>query len=231
MGRPKKPPRLVVNTCEHCGTEYSIPFKQRKQRFCSNKCSASFPANINQRTRTMRKTWLEKYGKNPMQLEETKDKFRETMLKKHGVEFSQQKKEFVEKSKQTKFENFGNRNFNNRELAKQTILKKKLKFNKKIPEDQFKQEMLAEFGKYDNVFEHGRIGQDKLLKERIESNIHYYAGNFPEIDCISVRESASVGCVPFTSNLAAFTDDTKDYVITTQLDGFKELGLRDPLEY
>lgn len=63
------------------------------------------------------------------------------------------------------------------------------------------------------VFEHGRVGQDELLKAKATAAIHYYGCTFQEIDCISVRESALVGCVPVTTNYAVLGE--KQYCKTT----------------
>jgi len=64
------------------------------------------------------------------------------------------------------------------------------------------------------VFHHGRVGQHELNKVRQQAGFHYYLGTFNEIDCISVRESASNGCIPIVANIAAFTDPSRDYLIT-----------------
>ncbi len=61
------------------------------------------------------------------------------------------------------------------------------------------------------VFEHGRVSQEKLIAEKETASIHYYACTYPEIDCISVRESAAVGCVPVTTDFAAFKE--KQYCV------------------
>ncbi|HBR00923.1 MAG: glycosyltransferase family 1 protein [Roseofilum sp. Belize BBD 4] len=53
------------------------------------------------------------------------------------------------------------------------------------------------------VFDRGRVSQDKILEEKAKSLIHYYGCTYPEIDCISVRESAMVGCIPVMTDLAA----------------------------
>lgn len=68
----------------------------------------------------------------------------------------------------------------------------------------------------DGVSEGGRIGHKELLKEKARSAIHYYPTNFEEIDCISVRESALVGAIPFTTDYAAL--ENRAYCITTQGD-------------
>lgn len=64
----------------------------------------------------------------------------------------------------------------------------------------------------DGVQEGGRIGKQELLTEMKKANIHWYTGNFQEIDCISIRESASLGCIPIVSeNVEVFNE--KDYCI------------------
>lgn len=66
------------------------------------------------------------------------------------------------------------------------------------------------------VKEHGRVGHYELLDIKARSAIHYYATNFEEIDCISVRESALVGCIPFTTDYAAL--EGRGYCVTTEGD-------------
>jgi hypothetical protein len=63
----------------------------------------------------------------------------------------------------------------------------------------------------DGVKEWGKIGQDKLILEKSNCSIHYYACTYEEIDCISVRESAMVGCVPVTTDYAVMAE--KDYCV------------------
>lgn len=62
---------------------------------------------------------------------------------------------------------------------------------------------MQELMKQPGVTEHGRVPQKELLKEKARSAVHYYPCTFEEIDCIGVRESAAVGCVPFTTAYAA----------------------------
>lgn len=68
----------------------------------------------------------------------------------------------------------------------------------------------------DGVTEGGRIGHKELLKQKASSAIHYYPTNFEEIDCISVRESALVGAIPFTTDYAAL--EGRAYCMTTKGD-------------
>jgi len=50
------------------------------------------------------------------------------------------------------------------------------------------------------VEECGRIPQSQLLREKAKANIHYYVGDFQEIDCISVRESACQQAIPIVAD-------------------------------
>lgn len=59
------------------------------------------------------------------------------------------------------------------------------------------------------VVNHSRVSQHELIEDKAKSSIHYYGCTFEEIDCISVRESAVVGCVPVTTDYAVFTE--KEY--------------------
>ena len=63
------------------------------------------------------------------------------------------------------------------------------------------------------VVDHGRVGQPELLRAKATAQILYYVGDWPEIDCIAVREAAMLGCVPLTSSVAVFGDAAKDYVV------------------
>lgn len=56
--------------------------------------------------------------------------------------------------------------------------------------------------KQDGIFECGRISHSELMLEKQKAVIHWYTGDFQEIDCVSVRESASVGCIPVVSDFA-----------------------------
>lgn len=61
------------------------------------------------------------------------------------------------------------------------------------------------------IFEHGKVGQDELILAKSSASIHYYGCTYEEIDCVSVRESAMVGCVPVTTDYAVFKE--KNYCL------------------
>lgn len=70
---------------------------------------------------------------------------------------------------------------------------------------EWKQEVI-ELMKQDGVVEHGKVSQKTLIEEKSKAAIHYYGCTYEEIDCISVRESAMVGCVPVTTDFAVFKE-------------------------
>jgi hypothetical protein len=72
-------------------------------------------------------------------------------------------------------------------------------------------EKMTELMQQDGVINRGMISQDLLIAEKSTASIHYYACTYPEIDCISVRESAMVGCVPVTTDFAVMSE--KDYCL------------------
>lgn len=76
--------------------------------------------------------------------------------------------------------------------------------------DQKFKEHIQKLVKQPGVIEHGKIGQQELALERLNSVIHYYVGDFQEIDCISTKESVYAGCLPVTSNVGVFEE--RDYL-------------------
>ena len=46
---------------------------------------------------------------------------------------------------------------------------------------------------------HERVSREEILLQKQKASIHYYTGDWPEIDCISIRESAWLGCIPVVS--------------------------------
>ena len=78
-------------------------------------------------------------------------------------------------------------------------------YKKDLKSQEWKKMMIDLMNK-PGVTNHGRIGYDKLMEERSKSAIHYYASTWFETDCISVRESALLGCVPVTTKYAALAE-------------------------
>lgn len=79
------------------------------------------------------------------------------------------------------------------------------------PKYQLWKDHMIELMKQPGVVEHGKVGQDVLIAEKASSVINYYATNFEEVDCISIRESAIVGCLPVTTDHAVLAE--KDYCL------------------
>ncbi len=89
---------------------------------------------------------------------------------------------------------------------------------KRNPEKQAWKKKMIELMNQADVTEKGRIGQDKLVEEKSTAAIHYYGCTYQEVDCISVRESALVGCVPVTTDFAALAE--KSYCLKIAGDPF-----------
>jgi hypothetical protein len=74
------------------------------------------------------------------------------------------------------------------------------------PERQAWKQKMVNLMAQPGIIEHGRISQNKLIEEKATAAIHYYGCTYEEIDCISVRESAMVGCIPVVTDFAAFRE-------------------------
>lgn len=72
--------------------------------------------------------------------------------------------------------------------------------------------IVSELMKQEGVRDCGRISQEQLLQEKAKASIHYYVGDFQEIDCISVRESISQNTIPVVSDESIVFRE-KDYCI------------------
>jgi len=141
--------------CKKCGNPTKFQTQKKGfQTYCGQKCMAIDTAD--KRKQSAQKTFMEKYGvTSPSQLQSTKDK-----IKKHRKDGRYDN--VKEKIKQTKFEKYGDENYNNLELGKQTKLENygDENFNNR---DKFKSTMFEKYGDYvsPNV--------SKTTKERIES--------------------------------------------------------------
>lgn len=95
------------------------------------------------------------------------------------------------------------------------------KLQPKNEETQLYKKIVVELLGQNGVKEIGRIPQEQLLQEKAKATIHYYIGDFQEIDCISVRESACLGTIPIVSKEAhVFTE--KKYCICIEGDPHKK---------
>lgn len=77
--------------------------------------------------------------------------------------------------------------------------------NKHNPERMAWKKKMDKLMEQPGVFHHGRVSQQDLIAFKAKSLVHYYPTTFEEIDCISVRESAAVGCIPITTDYAALS--------------------------
>lgn len=77
--------------------------------------------------------------------------------------------------------------------------------------------IISELMTQEGVKDCGRISQRELLQEKARASIHYYVGDFQEIDCISVRESVSQNTIPVVSDESIVFRE-KDYCIRIEGD-------------
>jgi len=61
----------------------------------------------------------------------------------------------------------------------------------------------------DDIYEHGRVGQRRILKEMAKSHIFAYPCHFEEINCISVLKAQACGCFALTTNFGALKETNK----------------------
>lgn len=73
-------------------------------------------------------------------------------------------------------------------------------------EFQAKMKHLFEQMKTEGVTDHGRCDMDRIVAEKWKSSYHVYVSEFPEIDCLSLRESVYAGCIPLCASHAVFTE-------------------------
>jgi glycosyltransferase involved in cell wall biosynthesis len=63
------------------------------------------------------------------------------------------------------------------------------------------------FDEDNGVFDHGRVTIDELIIEKQKAAFHLYPTDTDaEIDCISIRESALLGCIPIIKNKGVFKE-------------------------
>lgn len=94
----------------------------------------------------------------------------------------------------------------------------------------FKERMLELFKDIPGIVDHGRVNQDTLMLIKAESMVHYYVGWYAEIDCIAVRESGLVGCIPVVNAIGCFGDANKDYCLKVQQEADDERLIRTQLK-
>jgi glycosyltransferase involved in cell wall biosynthesis len=66
--------------------------------------------------------------------------------------------------------------------------------------------MIAKAKELDGVTDHGKVGQDEIVRHIFESGIWVYPCPFPEISCITAMKMQAGGAVPVASNYAALEE-------------------------
>lgn len=88
-----------------------------------------------------------------------------------------------------------------------------IKNNEETEDFKLFRDTIEDLMKQDGVIHCGRVSHEEIRKEKEKANIHLYTGMWPEVDCISIRESASAGAIPIVSaDMKVFKE--KPYCIT-----------------
>lgn len=125
MARPKINPSTTEKVCPICKTAFDCKWVKRKtQRYCSKVCANADPIVKKKIVKAQTKTFESKYGMHPMKTKETKKNLSDVILEKYGVDWSSKIDGFADKVKKTKFEKYGDENYNNAEQTNATCIEK-----------------------------------------------------------------------------------------------------------
>jgi len=82
-------------------------------------------------------------------------------------------------------------------------------FITKFPQLPVQKQKILQLFEHKNVYEHGRIGHQELVKELFKSGIWVYPCHFPETFCISAWKAQAAGCVPVVTTYAGLDETVK----------------------
>ena len=153
-GKPKDQSCWENRNCIQCGNEFEVR-KKDKKTICSKECRLIWQKNHTlERIESTKKSFLKKYGvDSPFKLPEFQNKIKKIIHNMYGKSGPMgdiiHKKKFMDtinkktknewsdidkKRKKTKFEKYGDENFNNRKKFMETIVKKYGDFHFRLPE-------------------------------------------------------------------------------------------------
>lgn len=87
-------------------------------------------------------------------------------------------------------------------------------------------DMIAKAKELDGVTDHGKIGQDEIVRKMFASGIWAYPCPFPEIYCITAIKAQAAGCVPVGTDFAAL-DETIQFGHKLHIPNNGEVGRAD----
>jgi hypothetical protein len=124
MARPKDPNNTLHKTCPTCKQPFTCE-RRKEKTYCCKKCAVNDPAVKEKNRIGVAKAFDSKYGGHPMAVNpQTKEKLTLTMIERHGKAWFSQTDEFVDKTKATKLERYGDERYNNIDQMKQTCLER-----------------------------------------------------------------------------------------------------------
>jgi len=84
--------------------------------------------------------------------------------------------------------------------------------------------MIAKAKELDGVTDHGKVGQDEIVRHTFESGLATYPCPFPEISSISMMKMQAGGAIPVASNYAAL-DETIQFGYKQEFGEFSDVDL------
>lgn len=172
MPRKRDPNNYEIRKCKHpnCNNSFEISKKDR-QMYCSKKCSNTSPVEINKKNNSMKNTVDTKYGgvhytNNP----DVKEKYKQTMIDRYGVDCPFHSPEIVSKINDTLMSRYNNLNYNNPKKIIETKLRKYGNCN-------YNNFMAIRLKKYDQVLNWKHItplfDKDFFEKNGVTNKINY----------------------------------------------------------
>lgn len=75
-----------------------------------------------------------------------------------------------------------------------------------LVDDERKRPLLELIKHSKGVIDHGKVDFEEVCKERTLSTFHLYVTEWPEIDCLSIRESCMCGCIPILTSDSVYAE-------------------------
>lgn len=80
--------------------------------------------------------------------------------------------------------------------------------------------------KGDGIFEYGKLNREQVIEHKLKAEYHlYYNNESQEVDCISIKESYLLGCIPIISTFGVFKERSGyHYDFNFEKEDYEKLG-------
>ena len=153
-----------IFTCKYCGSKVLFHRYNGYHEFCNNKCSLTYRNKSQEHKDKSKQTLLKKYGvDNYTKTKEYKDKYKQTCLEKYGVESHNKLDSCKEKARKTCKERYGNAWYASTQECK----------------DNYKQICLKKYGVENYSLSNERKGKESIIQEkRMKTIFNKYCGKY-----------------------------------------------------